>query len=457
MSKVYQSVKGVVQESLQRRKPHLMVSTKAEGHGGSLTLDDAIEELEKIFVDGIGKLKAAISDDKAVVASQAQRAEQVIEGLKANIAVLEARLRETEDAVQKKDAASQKVEESLNSEICDLQSVVRKKEEALESRDSEVSDLKSKIGVFMEQVAQSGLALQHAKTEAATEAQRAEQVIEGLKANITVLAARVRETEDSVHKKEAAAQKMEESLSREIRDLQISLKKKEEALESRDSEVSDLKSKTDSLVEHVTQLELAMQQAKGEAVSEAQRAEQVIESLKTKIATLQAQLRQTEQVVDGSASTIKGLDQNRNRHSIALNGELASQTSELQDTKAEALLDVQPQGTGPLVGGEELKKTGEEKPITFDFQAVGVTSTPIEAPSETVSQDTFERVIVGFSELANVIESIAALIVRDHARVFGESMEEFPKRRFPELLESLSREMADDKLRTEFCERFAKV
>ena len=33
-----------------------------------------------------------------MVASEAQHAEQVIEGLKANITVLEARLRETEDA-----------------------------------------------------------------------------------------------------------------------------------------------------------------------------------------------------------------------------------------------------------------------------------------------------------------------------------------------------------------------
>ena len=39
--------------------------------------------------------------------------EQVIEGLKANITVLEAKLRETEDAVHRKDVASQKMEESL--------------------------------------------------------------------------------------------------------------------------------------------------------------------------------------------------------------------------------------------------------------------------------------------------------------------------------------------------------
>ena len=111
MGKVYQSVRGVVQGTLHRRKPDSMVSAQAKGNSGSL--NDAMEELEKIVLDGIGRLKAAVSDDQAVVASEAQHAEQVIEGLKANITVLEAKLGETEDAVHRKDVASQKMEESL--------------------------------------------------------------------------------------------------------------------------------------------------------------------------------------------------------------------------------------------------------------------------------------------------------------------------------------------------------
>jgi hypothetical protein len=51
--------------------------------------------------------------------------------------------------------------------------------------------------------------------------------------------------------------------------------------------------------------------------------------------------------------------------------------------------------------------------------------------------------IAEFSKLANVIGSIAALIVRDHVRVLGESMEEFPQTRLTELLESLSGEISD--------------
>ena len=131
MGKVYQSVRGVVQGTLHRRKPDIMVSAREKGDQGGL--NDAMEELEKIVLEGIGRLKAAVSDDQAVVASEAQHAEQVIEGLKANTTVLEAKLRETEDTVHRKDVASQKMEESLGTEIRDLQNVVKKKEEVLES------------------------------------------------------------------------------------------------------------------------------------------------------------------------------------------------------------------------------------------------------------------------------------------------------------------------------------
>jgi predicted nucleic acid-binding Zn-ribbon protein len=557
MGKVYQSVRGVVQGTLHRRKPDIMVSARAKGNDGSL--NDAMEELEKSFVDGIARLKAAVSDDQAVVASAAQHAEQVIEGLRANITVLEAKLRETQDTVHRKDVASQKMEESLNTEIRDLQSVVKKKEEALESRDSEVNDLKSKIDVQVEQVTHLELAIQQAKGVAASAAQHAEQVIEGLKAYITVLEAKLREAEDTVHRKDVASQKMEESLNTEIRDLQSVVKKKEEALESRDFEVNDLKSKIDVqveqvthlelaiqqakgvaasaaqhaeqvieglkanitvleaklketedtvhrkdvasqkmeetlsteirdlqsvvkkkealesrdsevndfkskiavLVEQVTRLELAIQQAKGEAASEAQHAAQVIESLKAKSATLETQLTQTEQIVGGTDGTIKGLDQDRDRQVIDLKAELEPQTNGIKEissffSKAETLVDIQAQDKATVVAGEQLK-TGEEKPPTSHFQAARVTSIVTEAARETVSQEVFDRMIAEFSKLTNVIGSIASLIVRDHVKALGESMEKFPQTRLTELLKSLSGEISDDKRKADFRQRFGKV
>src|SRR5262249_54884719 len=218
VGKVYQSVRGVVQGTLHRRKPDIMVSIRAKDDDGHL--NDAMQELEKIFVDRIGGLKAAFSDNQAVVAIKAQHAEQVIEGLKANITVLEAKLRETEDALHRKDVANQKMEESLSTEIRDLQSVVKQKEEALKSQDSDNNDLKSNIDVLADHITRLEFSIQTRSSSDLIKAQHAEQVIEGLKANITALEAKLRETEDALYRKDVANQKMEESLSTEIRDLQ---------------------------------------------------------------------------------------------------------------------------------------------------------------------------------------------------------------------------------------------
>src|SRR5215475_4926072 len=319
VGKVYQSVRGVVQGTLHRRKPDIMVSIRAKDDDGHL--NDAMQELEKIFVDRIGGLKAAFSDNQAVVANKAQHAEQVIEGLKANVTALEAKLRETEDTLHRKDVANQKMEESLSTEIRDLQSVVKQKEEVLKSRDSEVNDLKSN---------------------------------------------------------------------------------------------------RDVLAEQITRLELAIQQAKGEAASKAQHAEQVIEGLKAKIATLQPQLTQTEHIVVGTDCTTTRLGKDRDTQVINLNAELKSQTNGIK-------------------------------------KVAGATPVVAEAARKTVSQDAFARMTIEFSKLTNVMGSIASLIVRDHVRTLGESMKEFPQTRLTELVESLSREISDAKLKADFRKRFVNV
>jgi chromosome segregation ATPase len=290
---------------------------------------------------------------------------------------------------------------------------VKKRDEALEGRNSEVNDLKSKRDGLAEQVTQLEAAIQQAKGEAASQARQAEQVTESLKATIAGLEVKLKETEEALNNKDLAGQKLAETLNTEIRDLQSLVTKKDEALEARDSELNDLKSKRDGLAEQVTQLEAAIQQARGETASQARHAEQVIEGLKAKIATLEAQRRQPEQIVTGTDWTVKGLHQDRDRQTTDSNAELELQTN----------------------------------------NGATATSVVTQPARKTVSRDVFDRVIAEFSELTNVIESIASLIVRDHIRALGESMEEFPQRRLTELLKSLSGQIADDKLKARFRER----
>ncbi len=462
MTKVMQSVRGVVQGTLHRRKPHLMISPRVKDSDHSL--NDAIGELEKILIERIASLKAAVSDDQAVVAREAQNAVQIIEGLKTNITVLEDKLRDSEEMLGRKEAASEKMEESLSAEIRDLQSVVKMKEEALQGRQSEINVLNSKIDVMTGQVSHLEFGIEHARGEAASKNQQAEQVIDGLKTNITALEARLRETEDTIHQKDIAGQRLEESLSVEIRDLQSVVKKKEEALESREAEVTDLKSKLDVMVDQVTHFQLANDHAKEAASSKAQHAEQVIDGLKIKIATLQAQLSQTEQIVAGlvansrvldTESTIKEPDQDRSQ-ATHVNTTLEPQTNGIKHSKEEAFVEARAQGSATVVEGEQ-SKDGEEKSLAFEFEPEDVTPIVTEAALQTVSPYAFDRMIAEFSELSNVMGSIASLIIRDHVRAFGESMEEFPQARFPELVESLSKTISDNKLKANFCRRFGGV
>ncbi|HEX6440325.1 MAG TPA: hypothetical protein VF182_24620 [Candidatus Binatia bacterium] len=352
MGRVYELVREVVQGTLTQTTPDTTVSRQAAGNEDSLC--DATEELDKIFADGIRRLKAAVSDNQAIALSKTKHAEEVIEGLKANISELEARVRETEDMVHSQNIAGKKTEESLRTEIDNLQHALKEKEAALQSRTSEVNDLRSKIDVMAEQLSQSELTVRKARKEAASKVQEAEQVIEGLKANIIVLEA-----------------------------------------------------------------------------------------------TLKAQLSEEEQIVGGTDSSTKELDQERDA-AIDLNGHHQPQRNGME-VMAEAFAHLQTQAMSKVVGGESGAAV-EEKSRTF--QIAGVTPLLTEAPGKTVSAEIFVGIIAEFSKFANVIETIASLIVRDHVKTLGESLEKFPPKRLPELLESLSNEISDSKRETAFRERF---
>jgi len=298
----------------------------------------------------------------------------------------------------------------------------------------------------------------------AGEAEYTEQVSEILRANIAALEAKLRESEDAVNRKDVASQKMEESLSLTIRDLQSAVKEKEEALESRVSEVNDLKSQ-------LSHLELA------KVASEAQRAEDLTECFKGKIATLEAQLRQAEQTVRGKDWTLQDLTakiqdletqlrdkeellEDRDRQVTGLDAELKRLTNGIKEEcsffrEAEAL-DGQAPAIGKVVAGAQLT-TGEEKPATSPSHDLGVTSHVTDAARETVAGEAFDRMIGELGELTNIMDSMASLIVRHHVKALGESMENFPKTRLAELIDRLSQEISDEKLRTGFRERLGRL
>jgi uncharacterized phage infection (PIP) family protein YhgE len=431
MGRVYQSVREVVQGTLHRRPPDI---TSVRTTGDEDNLSDAIEGLENLFVDGIRRLNAAVSDHRAVALTKTKHAEQVIEGLKANITGLEARLRETEDNLHNQNAAGQKMEESLRTEIDDLQRALKEKEETLQSRMSEVNHLRSKIDAMAEQVRQSELGIEQARGEAASKVQQAEHVIEELKANITDFETKLKDTEDIVVKKDAFIHNLEKNLGAEIRDLQTVVTNKDQELESREKQVNDLRSKIDVMADQVRQSELTRRKAKGEAAIKMQEAEQVIEGLKANIivleATLKAKFSEGEHNrVDSTESSINELDHDRDEPAIDLDGDSQRQSDGTTASMAQAFANLQAQAIARVT----------------------------EAGRETVSPEAFFSIVAEFSKFANVIENIASLIIRDHVRTLHESMEEFPQNRLPELIQSLSNEISHKKLKADFLARFTSI
>jgi len=99
-------------------------------------------------------------------------------------------------------------------------------------------------------------------------------------------------------------------------------------------------------------------------------------------------------------------------------------------------------------------KTAEENPASAQAKGKPIASPAPDAVLENVSPEFFERLTL---ELTQTIGPMAPLIVRDHVKGLGETMEQFPKARVKELLETVSTEILDEKVKTGFRERIAQI
>jgi chromosome segregation ATPase len=358
MANVYDSLKG----SLQWSKANSMAVARVKGSDAS-SLENDMEQLEKIVVDRLGRLRAAVKEGEAVVAGESQHTEQVIEGLKTEIAAQEAQL----SAARSKELASQKMEQTLTAKIHDLQNDVKKKEEALESRGKEVSDLTSKIDVLGKQITQSELAVQQAKAETGSEAKRAQQLAESSNAKIATLEAQVRDREAIVRAKESALKSSEQRLTAKIQALESLVKNKETVLADQDRQIKDLNSQLGSLTNGIK----------------------------------------------GMSTFFK---------------------------QAEALT-------------QELKRE-KETPANSQSKSAEVTSDlAADTAREAVSPGFFDSVT---KDLAEINGPLASMIVRDQVKALGESIEKFPKTRVTELVKVLSEEIADENVKIRFRKRIAE-
>jgi len=268
ISSVYKSLKGAVQGTLQRSKTNAVVLARVKGSDAG-SFNDELEKLEEIVGDRIRRWKAAVKEGEAIVAGEAQHAEQFIESLRTKISELEAKLREKEDTVRRKDSASKKIEENFTGKIHDLQSEVKKKEKSLENQGNEVRNLASKMDAQVKQVTQLNQAIQQAKAEAA-QAKRAEQLSESSKAKIAALEAQLKHTEEIVRKKDSAIKGLEQNLTAKIQNFESQVRNKEGLLASRNAEIDDLQSQLKLLTQGIKEMSSFFKQAEALSAVEGQ-------------------------------------------------------------------------------------------------------------------------------------------------------------------------------------------
>ena len=369
MSGVYNSLKLKMQDSLQWAKTNSSPLAQVKSTN-ALSLHHEMEGLERLVADRIGKLKAAVKAHEAMVVEEARQAEQLAGNLKADIAVLEAKLKEMEETIRRKDFSRQKMEETLTVEIKNLQNDLKKKDETLATRDNEINDYKSKIDDNHKQIAELELDNRKTTEEAASHAKRADTLAETSQAKITVLESQLKETKELACQKESNIKELEQKLTAKVQEFESMVKDKQELLTRRDSEISDLKSQLKRLT--------------------------------------------------------KGI------------GEMSSFFRQ-----AEALAGIEAQDVSTAAQNEPVDEV-EEKPAAVQSNIARVTPIVPDAAGEMVPPEIFQRIISELVQVTNVMAPLASLIVHQHAKALGESMEKFPRTRLPELLEGLAKELSDD-------------
>jgi hypothetical protein len=144
MSRVYEALKQVVQERLQRSKAN-PIRTAQVKESDPASLDNRMEELHEIVADWIDTLKPMLKERETALSGELHNAEQVIESLRVNITALEAMVTNTEEIVHAKEVALKELQQQIDAKTQELENHTKKNGELLAEREKQVNELKSKL------------------------------------------------------------------------------------------------------------------------------------------------------------------------------------------------------------------------------------------------------------------------------------------------------------------------
>jgi myosin heavy subunit len=260
MSDFYNSLKLKMQESLPWRKNDTMPVVRVK-NGNAAGLNEEMERLERIIAHRLGRLKDAVRTGETIVLEESQRAEQLVENLGAEVAILRGKLKEAEEVIERKNLSQQQTEENLSAIVKNLQSDIKSREEILASRENEINNYKSTIEQNVKKMSELEAAHTKAQQEIADHGKRTEELRKNSQNKSAALEARLIQTEDLARQKTSATKQLEQELAAKTQEFEAILKDKNEALTQRDTEIADLKSQLKRLTKGFSDVSLLFKEA----------------------------------------------------------------------------------------------------------------------------------------------------------------------------------------------------
>jgi len=273
------------------------------------------------------------------------------------------------------------------------------------------------------------VALQQGEEMAEKESQRAEQVIVALRKTLAMAESQLTEAAEELRRKESASDAMEESLNAKIDALQKELGKEQETLQSRETQIADLKSNLDASVTQIRESESTVRQAQDEAAAERKRTQELKENFNQRIAALEADKQALLAARETETSDLKSQLE-------LLTSWVKEMPSFIKQPETVAAVVEYQNGGGAV--NNQYRNRAIEKPLTAD---------------QIVPPIFFDLIA---RELVSIKGAMSSTIVRDRVAALGESTEKFPRSRLPALLEDLSEGIVNRNVKIAFRKWFVK-
>jgi len=235
----------------------------------------------------------------------------------------------------------------------------------------------------------------------------------------------------------------EQMVTQNIERLKATIKQREETVKK---EAQDAERVFATLRENITMLENKLEETVNTARMKESARQKMEENLTGKIRGLQEELKKNQKTLQSRDAEINDL---KSQLQLLSRG-VKEMSSFFKQAEALASLD---QPSSKEVAKEPTNGV-EEKPAGAELKGpVLVKSKAADTAPQKVPPDFFDRVT---QELTQSIGPMAPMIIHDHVKALGESLEKFPNSRVRELLDILSKEILDVNGKARFRMYFAK-